>query len=151
MVATDGSRLALAGREVEPNGLKAEERLLIPRRALGLLERLAGAIASDMLVAIAKDDGHLFFTAGDSLLITRMIAGEFPKYEGVLPQSNGVRAMLDAVSFREALERVSLLASEHHHGVSLTLKPGRITLSATGGEMGEATESVEASYAGGPF
>ncbi|MGH9353356.1 MAG: DNA polymerase III subunit beta [Terriglobia bacterium] len=151
MVATDGSRLALASQEVTPDGLKDDERLLIPRRGLGLLERLTGALESEMPIAIAKDDNHLFFTAGDSLLVTRMIAGEFPKYEAVLPQSNGVSATLDAASFRDALERVSLLASEHHHGISLALEPGRITISATGGDTGEATESVDASWTGERF
>ncbi|MGH9353457.1 MAG: DNA polymerase III subunit beta, partial [Terriglobia bacterium] len=151
MVATDGSRLPLAGRDVKPEGLKNDERLLIPRRALGLLQRLVGAVEGDMPVAIAKDDSHLFFTAGDSVLITRMIAGEFPRYEAILPQPNGVHATLDAASFREALGRVSLLASEHHHGVSLAFEPGRMTISTTSGDTGEATESVDASYAGEPF
>jgi DNA polymerase III subunit beta len=151
MVATDGSRLPLAKHELKPNGLKNDERLLIPRRALGLLERLAGSSGSDMPVTIARDDSHLFFTVGDSLLVTRLSAGEFPDYKAVLPQSNGIHATLDAASFREALERVSLLASEHHHGISLALEPGRITLSAAGGDTGEATESVDASYAGEPF
>lgn len=151
MAATDGSRLALASEETKPDRLKNDERLLIPRRALGMLQRLAGAQDSDTPIAIARDDGHLFFTCRDSLLITRMIAGEFPKYEAVLPQSNGAHATLDASTFGDALERVSLLASEHHHGVNLALEPGHITISATGGDTGEATESVDASYAGEPL
>lgn len=148
MVATDGFRLPLAARDIEPDGLKAEEWLLIPKRSLALLGRLADAYEDGMSVAIAKDNSHLFFTAGDSVLITRMIAGEFAKYEAVLPQSNGLHVAVDAESFRGALERVSLLASEHHHGVSVAFEAGRITLSTTGGDTGEATETVDASYAG---
>ncbi len=151
MVATDGFRLPLAVRDIEPNGLKAEERLLIPRRALGLLRRLAGGYEADTPIAIAKDGSHLFFTAGDSVIITRMIAGDFPKFEAILAHSNGLHATLDVESFREALERVSLLASEHHHGVSLALAAGGVTISTTGGDTGEATESVDAGYAGGPL
>jgi DNA polymerase-3 subunit beta len=63
----------------------------------------------------------------------------------VLPQSNGFQVILDAAPFREALERVSLMGSENHHGIKLALEP------ATGGDTGEATESVDASYAGDPF
>jgi DNA polymerase-3 subunit beta len=151
MVATDGNRLPLSTHELKPDGLKNDERLLIPRRALGLLQRLAGDQPSDTPITIAKDEGHLFFTAGESVLVSRRIAGEFPTYQAVLPQSNGLHATIDATSFRDALERVSLLASEHHHGITLTLEPGRITMSATGGDTGEATESVDASYTGGPF
>jgi DNA polymerase-3 subunit beta len=151
MVATDGSRLPLAGQDVEVNGLQNEERLLIPRRALGALGRLADAEESDMPVQIAKDDGHLFFSVGDSVLITRMISGQFPDYEAALPKSNGVAATLDAAAFREALERVSLLAPERGHGVSFALDSARITLSTTGGDAGEATESVDATYSGEPL
>ena len=46
---------------------------------------------------------------------------------------------------------MSLLAPERSHGVSLVLEAGRITLSATGGDAGEATESVDAGYRGEPF
>jgi DNA polymerase-3 subunit beta len=78
MVATDGSRLPLAGQDVEVDGLQKEERLLIPKRALGALRRLADTEESDMPIHIAKDDGHLFFTVGDGVLIIRMISGQFP-------------------------------------------------------------------------
>jgi DNA polymerase III subunit beta len=151
MVASDGNRLPLATYEVKPDGLKNDERLLIPRRALGLLQRLAGDQPSDTSITIAKDEGHLFFTAGESVLVSRMIAGEFPTYQAVLPQSNGLHAAVDAACFRDALERVSLLASEHHHGITLALEPGHITMSATGGDTGEATESIDVSYAGEPI
>lgn len=151
MAATDGSRLALASQAANAEGLKNDERLLIPKRALGMLQRLAGAQEKYSPITIAKDDGHLFFTGGDSLLITRLVAGEFPKYEAVLLPPNGVHATLDAACFRDALDRVSLLASEHHHGVSLAFEPGHVTISATGGDTGEATESVDASYGGEPL
>ncbi|MGH9771069.1 MAG: DNA polymerase III subunit beta [Candidatus Acidiferrales bacterium] len=151
MVATDGSRLPLAARDVEANGFENEERLLIPKRAVASLRRLANAQEPETPIRIAKDDRHLFFTAGDALLTTRMITGQFPNYEAVLPKSNGIAVTLDAGAFREALERVSLLASEQRHGVSLALESGRITLSATGGDAGEATESVDAAYSGEPL
>jgi DNA polymerase-3 subunit beta len=151
MVATDGNRLPVATHEVKPDGLKNDERLLIPRRALGLLQRLAGDQPSDTPITIAKDEGHLFFTAGESVLVSRMIAGEFPTYQAVLPQSNGLHAAVDAAAFRDALERVSLLASEHHHGITVALESGHITMSATGGDAGEATESVDVSYGGEPI
>ncbi|HEX5481012.1 MAG TPA: DNA polymerase III subunit beta, partial [Terriglobia bacterium] len=149
--ATDGSRLSLAGQGVAADGLKGEERLLIPRRALGLLRRLAGAHESDTPISIAKDDSHLFFGVADSVLIARTISGDFPNYEAILPQSNGINVTVEADAIREALERVSLLASEHNHGISLMLDPGRVTLSTTNSDAGEATESVDASYQGEPL
>ena len=151
MVATDGSRLSLAVRETEVVGLKSEERMLVPRRALSALRRLVDAQESDTLIKIARDDSHLFFSAGDSIVITRLIAGQFPNYEAVLPQSNSLVLTLDAGLFREALARVSLLAPEPSHGVCLALERGLLTLSTTGGGAGEAVESVDAAYDSEPL
>jgi DNA polymerase-3 subunit beta len=124
MVATGDSRLSLAARETEVARLKNEERMLVPRRALGAVLRLADAQESETPIQIARDESHLFFSTDDSIVITRLISGQFPSYEAVLPQSNSIVLTLDAAGFREALSRVSLLAPEHSHGVCLALSRG---------------------------
>jgi len=151
LVATDGSRLSLAVREIEVIGLKSEERMLVPRRALGAVRRLVEAQENDTPIKIAKDDSHLFFSAGDSIVITRLLSGQFPNYEAVLPQSNSFVLTLDAAGFREALARVSLLAPDQGHGVYLALESGQLTLSTAGGDAGEAVESIDAAYTGEPL
>jgi len=151
MVATDGSRLPLAGWDGEVPGLKSEERLLIPKRALGNLRRVADAHDGDMAITIGKDESHLFFSVGDSVLMTRQMVDQFPNYEAAIPKANGRLATVDAASFRAALERVSLLAPEGNHGIALSLESGQITLSATSSEAGEAIEPVDATYQGEPL
>ena len=151
MVATDGHRLPLAARDVGVDGLKSEERLLVPRRAVIGLRRLVNAQEGDSPVHIAKDDSHLFFSAGESILITRTISGQFPNYEAVLPTSNTIMATIDAAVFRESLRRVALLASEQTHAVCLALESGGLTLSTSGGDAGEASESLDAAYKGEPL
>ena len=148
MVATDGHRLPLAARDAEIVGLKSEERLLVPKRAVVGLRRLANAQQADSSIHIAKDDSHLFFSAGDSILITRIISGQFPNYEAVLPKSNTITATLDAAALRESLRRVALLASEQTHAVCLALDSGLLTLTTSGGDTGEASESLDAAYTG---
>ncbi len=150
-IATDGHRLPLAARDVSVSRLKSEERLLVPKRAVVGLRRLADAQEADSPVHIAKDEGHLFFSAGDSVLIVRSISGQFPNYEGVLPKGNKITATLDATTLRESLRRVALLASEQTHAVCLALESGRLTLSTSGGDAGEASESLDAAYSGEPI
>jgi len=151
MVATDGHRLPLAARDFSVSGLKSEERLLVPKRAVVGLRRLADAQEADSPIQIAKDDTHLFFSAGDSILIVRSISGQFPNYEAVLPKDNKITATLDAATLRESLRRVALLASERTHAVCLALESGRLTLSTSGGDAGEASESLDAAYSGEPI
>jgi DNA polymerase-3 subunit beta len=151
MVATDGHRLPLAARDADVGVLKSEERLLVPKRAVIGLRRLANAQEADSSVHIAKDDSHLFFSAGDSILIARNISGQFPNYEAVLPKSNTITVTLDAAALREALRRVALLAPEQTHSVSLAMEPGRLAISTLGGDAGEASESLDATYNGEPL
>src|SRR5215471_2875121 len=151
MVATDGSRLSLAARATEVARLKNEERMLVPRRALGAVLRLADAQESDTPIQIARDESHLFFSSGDSIVITRLMSGQFPNYQAVLPQSNSIVFTIDAAGFRKALARVSLLAPEQSHGVCLALESGQLTLSAAGGDTGEAVESIDAAHDGEPL
>lgn len=151
MVATDGHRLPLAAQDVRIAGLKSDERLLVPKRALTGLRRLANGQQSDSPIRIAKDDSHLFFSAGDSILISRMLSGQFPAYEAVLPKNNTITAMLDAAVLRESLRRVALLASEQTHAVCLALDSDRLTLTTSGGDTGEASETLDAAFTGTPL
>ncbi len=148
MAATDGHRLPLGARDVVIVGLGNEERLLVPKRAVIGLRRLAYGQEADSPIHVAKDDRHLFFSAGDSVICARNLAGQFPNYEAVLPKSNTLRATLDAATLRESLRRVTLLAPEQTHAVCLNLESGRLTLSASGADTGEATESLDAAYQG---
>ncbi len=151
MVTTDGSRLPLAARDVDVGALKSEARLLVPKRAVIGLRRLANAQEADSPVYIAKDESHLFFFADDSTLITRNISRQFPNYEAVLPKSNTITVTLDAAALRESLRRVALLAPEQTHSVSLALERGRLAISTWGGDAGEASESLDAAYSGEPL
>jgi DNA polymerase-3 subunit beta len=148
MAATDGHRLPLGARDVVIVGLGNEERLLVPKRAVIGLRRLAYVQEADSPIHVAKDDRHMFFSAGDSVICARNLAGQFPNYEAVLPKSNTLRATLDAATLRESLRRVTLLAPEQTHAVCLTLESGRLTLSASGADTGEATESLDAACQG---
>ena len=88
MVATDGHRLALIERDIEVEGLKNELRLLIPKKAMTELVKLLSEGGEELPVQISKDESHLFFSLGQRVLICRMLTGQFPNYEAVLPREN---------------------------------------------------------------
>jgi len=146
MVATDGHRLALAERKVQILELKEESSLLIPRRALALLRRLAEEDREGLSVEISKDKSHMFFSAGTRILASRLLTGEFPNYESVLPKENGKMVELNREAFEAIVRRVSLLADDRLPGVRLTLEENQLEVSASSPEYGEAKEIVETCY-----
>jgi DNA polymerase-3 subunit beta len=81
----------------------------------------------------------------------RLIEGEFPDYRQVIPGAPRVQARANRDDFLAALRRISLLASERSRGVKLHLERGRLELSASNPDQGEASEDIEVAYAGEPL
>lgn len=146
MVATDGHRLALIERQIEVAGLKNELRVLIPKKATGELLRLLTEGAEDTPVQFSKDESHLFFASGERLLICRMLTGQFPNYEAVLPRENKRVVELDKELIASAIRRVGLLADERSRAIRLQLDKDRLEISSSSGEFGEAHEVLDAQY-----
>jgi len=148
MVATDGHRLALAETDHKLVGLNGEMRVLIPKKAMDEVEKLSAAAGSDAHLEFAKDESHLFFQAGHRLLISRILTGQFPNYEAVLPRENNKSVVLDRVEFSDAVRRVSQLADQRSHAVKLAVSTEGVEISASSPEYGEAKETIEKDYKG---
>jgi DNA polymerase III subunit beta len=148
MVATDGHRLALVERDVEIQGLSSELRLLIPKKAMGELLRLLADSDDEMPAKLAKDESHLFFSLGERVLISRMLTGQFPNYEAVLPRENKRVIELDKDHVTAAIRRVALLADERSRAIRMQLDKGKLEVFSSSGDYGEAHESLDVEYAG---
>ena len=151
MVATDGHRLALIERQVEIAGLSNELKILIPKKAMGELRRLLAHTEAESSVELSKDESHLFFSVGDRLLISRMLTGQFPNYEAVLPRENSKVVELDKELVTAAIRRVALLADERSRAIRLQLEKDRLEILSSSGEYGEANEVLDATYQGIPL
>jgi DNA polymerase-3 subunit beta len=151
MVATDGHRLAVIERDLEVPGLKSELRLLIPKKAMGELVRLLAEGEAELPISISRDEGHLFFSLGQRLLICRMLTGQFPNYEAVLPRENNRVLQLEKETIASAVRRVALLADERSRAVRMNLEKGQLEISSSSGEYGEAREVLDTSYQDEPM
>jgi DNA polymerase-3 subunit beta len=151
MVATDGHRLALAETTHKLAGLSNEARVLVPKKAMVEVQRLAAESEEDAEIEFARDDSNLFFQLGQRLLISRMLTGQFPPYEAVLPRENNKTVVIERNELNDALRRVSQLADQRSRAVKLALSKEGIELSASSPEYGEAKESIEKEYKGEPL
>jgi DNA polymerase III subunit beta len=151
MVATDGHRLALAETDHKFSGLNAEARVLVPKKALLEIQRLTQEVGDDGMVEFARDDSYLFFQVGSRRLVSRILTGQFPNYEAVLPRENNKSVALERGELNDAIRRVSQLADQRSHAVKIAVSPDGIELSAQSPEYGEATETLEREYKGDPI
>jgi DNA polymerase-3 subunit beta len=151
MVATDGHRLAVAEIDHKFEGLTREVRPLVPKKALAEVQRLASEAGEDAEVEFALDESHLFFRTGERLLISRMLTGQFPNYEAVLPRDNNRKVVIERGELNDAVKRVAQLADTRSHAVKLSVSTEGIEISASSPEYGEAKETIEKEYKGEPL
>ncbi len=151
MVATDGHRLALAETDHKLAGLNNEVRVLIPKKAMAEVQKLATEAGDDAQIEFARDDSHLFFQVGHRLLISRILTGQFPNYEAVLPRENNKSVVLERGELNDAVRRVSQLADQRSHAVKFAVAKEGVEISASSPEYGEAKENIDKEYKGEPL
>lgn len=147
LVATDGHRLAL-WETAEP--ASGRQTLLVPKKTMQLLVRLIEDEEGE--VEFAADRNHVYFRTVGRELVSRLLTGQFPNYELVIPKEVKARAVVSAEGFHEACRRVAILADERAPAVRLSFSPGALVLTArpTSGDE-EAVEEMECSYEGEPM
>jgi len=148
MVATDGHRLALVEKDTSVTGLSNELRVLIPKKAMAELDHLLAETEENVPMHFSKDDTHLFFTVGERLLMSRMLTGQFPNYEAVLPRDNKRLLEIDKESITAAIRRVALLADERSRAIRLQVDKDKAEVFSSSGEYGEARETLDVQYGG---
>jgi len=99
-------------------------------------------------IEFAKDESTLFFRIGPRLLTSRVLVGNFPNFEAVLPKDNNKSITLHSEELSAAISRVAQFADERSRAVKLRLEKGELKLSASSSETGESEDSIEIDYNG---
>ncbi len=146
MVATDGHRLAHVERSEPLEDVSEEIRVLVPKKAMGELVRMISESPENDKIAFARDDNHLFFDLGKRLLVSRMLTGQFPNFEAVLPRNNDRIFTLDREEISAAIKRVAILSDERSRTVKLAMGNGSLEITASHSDLGEAHETMEIDY-----
>ena len=147
MVATDGHRLAFA-QKTTPLSVAEATRVLVPRKAITEIARLIEDMGGEEPVSFQQGEGHLIFTAGGRTLASKVVEAQFPAYDKVVGVTGDKKVAVGREVLHSAIRRVSLLSSERGRAVRLSLEEGRLEVSASSPELGEARESLPLEYSG---
>jgi len=147
MVATDGHRLSLINREGQMvRGI--EKGVIIPKKGILEVKKIMGDRGEEENVEIYFDSTHGFLKMGKSLLVIRLIDGEFPEYEQVIPKENDKKIVLEKERVYGCLRRVSTMANERVEGIKFLFKKNSIEFSSYNQDFGDAREEVDVNYEG---
>lgn len=147
LVATDGHRLACVDREIDGDTSALASGVIIPRKGLTELKRLVDEGNVDEIeLAFANNSG--FARKGEVILVMRLIEGEFPNYKQVIPKNLTKHLILPTDTLIQAVRRVALLSSERNHAIKLELSEGRLVITSSNPDLGDAREELDIDYAG---
>jgi DNA polymerase-3 subunit beta len=105
-----------------------ESSFILPKKPAGLLKNVLPKESGD--VAVAFDDQNAYFTMQNYKLVCRLVEGNYPSYNAVIPQDNPNKVVVDKVDLFNTLGRVSLFASQASNLVKLHLSNNEMVVSA---------------------
>lgn len=158
LVATDGSRLALAQAQLEADIPKQE--VILPRKTVLELMRLlkdggkdggkdsAKAGAGDDVIEMRFAGNQAKFSFSGMEFVTKLVEGKYPDYNRVIPKNHKNIITLGRATLLSSLQRAAILTSEKFKGVRLNIEPGALRIASSNAEQEEAKEEIEIDYDG---
>lgn len=146
MVATNTHRLAIK-REILDD-FNGSIKIIIPAKILNELARVSVSdVPSE--ITVNCNNNQISFNLDNVYIKSRLIEGQFPDYNRVIPSSFATEITLNTAEFTDAVERVSLISRAGDYNViSLSFQKNAVVISSNNPDIGKAEESVEISLSG---
>jgi DNA polymerase III subunit beta len=150
MVATDGHRLSIANGTLK--GVAGPELLkgvILPKKGIFELKKITEEDSGTLLFGFM--DNSAVIKRGDSYMVMRLVDGDFPDYNRVIPESNDRIIKVNKDEFVHAVRRMAILSSEKFKGILLEISASSIKISSSNPELGDAMEELDVIYGGEPL
>ena len=151
LVATDGFRLSLKNIKLEhPINLKTDNQeltILIPAKTLNELNKIAKT-ETEITLGLTLDKNQLVFAGNDFEIVSRLIEGDYPNYQKIIPGSSSVTISLDKNEFLQNIKIASVFARSSANVVKLNLKKDHLEISANAPQVGQNKTTLDAKIVG---
>src|SRR5215470_15192065 len=146
MVASDGHRLAIIERDVGLKNAESWPHVILPRKGLIEARKL-----------LEKDEGETDFALhgptavlkkGTTELSMRLVEGDFPDYQQVIPKEKKITVSFPREAFLSAIRRLLVLTTERARGVKLQMEKDKMIISVNTPDLGEGVEEIESENTG---
>lgn len=146
LAATDGFRLSVVKSKVP---FQLEQSFVLPSRiGVEVIKTALEDKQEKIGVYLPQEKNQAFFVIGDKEIIARLIEGEFPAYEKIIPSSSTTHAVFDREKILSAVKTASIFARQSANVVKLKLEKGNVTISAQASSVGENTTTLDAAIEG---
>jgi len=141
-VATDGHRLALS---FLPLDLKNPFGVILPKKSVNEVRRIIDGVKA---IKIAVSRVKIKIISGNTTIVSKLIDGEFPDYEKVLPKNNQQIAVINKKAFFDCVDRISTVANDKHRSLKLIVENGKMNMQVSTNDGSFAYEELDVNYVG---
>jgi len=145
MVATDGHRLSYCCNEKFNNMIIFNEGIILPKKGIYEFKKI---VNKEQPLFIGMNDNNFTIKNDNAILIMRIVDGEFPDYNKVLPKKCENYSNINKLDFLHALKRISILSSEKSRGVKFNLEKNKLVITSSNPDYGDAKEEIDIKYDG---
>ncbi len=151
MISSDGHRLTIMSREVDASldGLQMNSTTLIPRRGVQEIRKFC---ENKNVFSFGIEEKQAVLKNEDSLLIIRLMEGDFPDFQGllnVLSKDNSIH--IDRLRFLEGLKRINLFTEDLFHAIKIDIEENKMILTSQNADFGSAKDEFKVDYSGQPL
>jgi len=147
-VAADGHRLAV-NKAKTTIGNNINTQIIVPRKAIIELQRLLGKTEEEVQIYISEN--ILMVCSEDFKLLARLLEGQFPPYDRVIPADEDRVIVSDRLQLKSVFNRASALFTDKFRGIRLRFFPGSMKVLANTKESDEVEEDIDIKYKGEKF
>lgn len=144
IVATDGYRLSIDKMVFKKKDEKLSGKYILPARSLLEVSRVLAETGEDkVLVVFDKDNQQVIFGLKEVEIASRLIAGEFPPYQQILPNTYSTKVEFKRLDLLEAVKRAKLFAKDNANIVKIMIDKEVMLVSAESGQFGKSKTELE--------
>ncbi len=146
VVSTDSYRLSMMSCSMKES---AEEKLsvVIPHRAIDEIQKL---LEGEREVSLVTDENLFKVELSKAIIYTRLIEGQFPNYDQLLPKETSLKVTTDKEELVGAINQVALLAQKNM-SIKLKFSKDRLEVKAGTTGVGEASAEIKSEVEGEPI
>lgn len=145
LVATDGRRLAVIEKEIPGLG-SFKKDIIVPTKTIQELNR---NLTEEGDVLLHFKENQLQISLGSITITSRLIEGEYPNYEQVIPKKTKEELRIGTQEFLQATRRASILTNQESQSIKINIIKDRLIITKNTPDVGEAREELEVDYKGG--
>lgn len=143
IVTTDGKRLSLVKKDIEKEGLN--KAIIVPSKTIYELNRILGDEGD---VKIIFSENQVKFNLKNITIISRLIEGDFPSYEQVVPKEPQEKIIIQRTQLLDGIRRAALLTTQDSQSVKFEILKNKLVVSKSSPNIGEAREEMDTTYKG---